>query len=286
MTLLFQRECRVTIGAAIGNIRAGLRVERHRCAFRVEKTNKPEPNKCALQVWGLSREQRAQIEELRPRAGSKRGVPVLIEAGYKETGIAQIFLGDFGTVYSRHEGAEWITTIESGDGQAAKLSAITQSYGPQTSPDIALRAIVRALGVDEGNVAVIAARLRTTGAATLFAKRAVLSGSAYEHMTQFARSAGLEWSIQDGAVQLIDQGKVLAGFAVNLGPRSGLIGTPTIDPKGVLSCQMLIQPSVKVGSLLVLNSAAVRGNYKIERATWEGDTHGIPWYITVEGKRY
>jgi hypothetical protein len=286
MTVLFQRDYRITIGAAIGNIRAGLRVEKHRCAFRVEKTNKPEPNKCALQVWGLSREQRAQIEELRPKEGSARGVPVLIEAGYKETGIGQIYLGDLAAVYSKREGAEWITTIESGDGQAAKLSAMTQSYGPQTSPDVALRAIVKALGVGEGNVAAMAAKLRTTGAATLFPKRSVFSGSAYEHMTQFAQSAGLEWSIQDGAIQLVDRGRVLAGFATILSPKSGLIDTPTVDPKGVLSCKMLIQPGVKVGSLLVLNSDAVRGNYKIERATWEGDTHGTPWYITVEGKRY
>ncbi len=286
MALLFSRACRITVGAAIGAIRAGLRVEKHRCAFRVEKTNKPDPNKAALQIWNLSREQRAQIEELRPKEGSARGVPVLIEAGYKDTGLAQIYLGDLGTVYSKREGADWITTIESGDGQAAKLSSITQAYGPQTSPDVALRAIVKALGVGEGNVPAMIARLRTTGAATLFTRRAVLSGSAYEHMTHFARSAGLEWSIQDGAIQLVDQGKVLAGFATRLGPTSGLIGTPTIDPKGVLSCQMLIQPNVKVGSLLVLDSAAVRGNYKIQRATWEGDTYGIPWYITVEATRY
>lgn len=286
MAVLFQRECRITVGAALGAIRTGLRVEKHRCAFRVEKTSKPEPNKAALQVYNLSREQRAQIEELRPKKGDARGVPVLIEAGYKETGLAQIFLGDLRTVYSKREGADWITTVESGDGEAAKLSSITQAYGPQTSPDVALRAIVKALGIGEGNVAAIAARLRTTGAATLFTKRAVFSGSAYEHMTHFARSAGLEWSIQDGAIQLIDQGKTLAGFATRLSPSSGLIGTPTIDPKGVLSCQMLIQPSVKVGSLLVLESAAVRGNYKIQRATWEGDTYGIPWYIQVEATRY
>jgi hypothetical protein len=158
VTVLYGRDYRITVGAAIGAIRVGLRVEKHRCAFRVEKTNKPEPNKAALQIWGLSREQRAQIEELRPKAGAARGVPVLIEAGYKSTGLGQIYLGDLGTAYSKREGAEWITTIESGDGQAAKLSSITQAYGPQTSPDVALRAIVKALGVGEGNLAVIAAR--------------------------------------------------------------------------------------------------------------------------------
>lgn len=278
-TTLFQREYSITIG------RPGLRVERHRCAFRVEKTSKPEPNKANLQVWNLSRVQRAAIEELSPQEGETRGVPILIEAGYKETGAAQIYLGDLTTVYSKREGADYITTIESGDGQSAKQSSINQSFGPQTTADTALRAIVKALGVGEGNVAAIAAKLRSTGRAML-PQRAVLSGSAYEHMTNFARSAGLEWSIQDGAIQIVDRGKALAGFATKLSSRSGLIGTPTIDPKGVLSCQMLMQPQVKVGSILVLDSTTIEGQYKIERATWEGDTFGGPWYITVEAKRY
>lgn len=286
MPVLFNRVCRVTVGTAIGAIRAGLRVEKHRVTFRVEKTHKPEPNKCELEIFNLSRDQRAQIEELKPKAGSARGVPVLIEAGYKDTGLSQIFLGDLRTAYSERKGADWITTVESGDGDAAKKQPLSVAYGPQTSPDVALRAIVRALGVAEGNVPVIAAKLRIGAAATLFPKRAVLCGSAFEHMTHFAHSAGLEWSIQDGAIQLINQGKVLDGFAIRLNASSGLIESPTVDHKGLLSCRMLIQPNVKPGSLLVIDSLAVRGNYKIERASWEGDTYGIPWYITVEAKRY
>lgn len=286
MASLYGRECRVTVGAAVGALRVGLRVEKHRVKFNVEKTDKPEPNKCSLQIWNLSKDQRAQIEELRPKAGDKRGVPVLIEAGYKATGVGQIYLGDLRTVYSKHEGADWITTIESGDGEAAKNSGVSVSFGPKTSPDVALRAIVKALGVGEGNVSVIASKLRLAGATTLFAQRGTISGSAYTHMTNFCESAGLEWTIQDGVVQIVDQGKALQGFATVLNKSSGLVGTPSVDHKGVMSCTMLIQPGVKVGSIVVLDSPTVRGNYKISRATWDGDTYDIAWYIHVEGQRY
>lgn len=290
MPQLFERVCRVTVGAQLGALRVGLRVEKHRIAFRVEKTLKPEPNKCELSIWNLSREQRAQIEELsvtnKRSTAPDKGVPVLIEAGYKSTDASQIFLGDLRTASSKRVGADWVTTIESGDGEVAKNNPVAVSYGPQTSPDIALRAIARALGVGDGNVAATAIKLRQSGAGTLFPRRGVMTGSAYEHMTHFARSAGLEWSIQDGAIQFVDLNKTLAGFAVKLSKSSGLIDSPQVDHKGVLTCKMLIQPNVKPGSLLVLDSATARGNYRIERATWEGDTYDIAWYITVEAKRY
>lgn len=286
MPLLHDRVWRVVVGAALGTLRTGLEVSKHRCYWRVEKTNKPEPNKCQLKIWNLSREQRAQIEELRPKEGSTSGIPVLIEGGYKSTGVSQIFLGDLRTVWSERLGPEWVTTIESGDGeQAIQNARINQSFGPRTSPDVVLRAIVRNLGVGEGNVNQTLAKLRATGTANLL-DRAVLSGSAAEHLTNFTRQAGLEWSIQDGALQILDRDRALAGFAVLLGSSSGLVESPTVDPKGILTARAFVQPGIRVGALVRVQSQTVQGNYRIERASWECDTHGIPWYVTVEAKRY
>lgn len=287
MSLLFDRVWRVVVAANLGAIRAGLQVDKHRCYWRVEKTHKPEPNKGELKIWNLSRQQRAQIEEMRPKIGSTTGIPVLIEGGYKSTGLSQIFLGDLRTAWSERVGPDWITTIESGDGeQAIKNAQLDVAYGPRTSPEVALRAIVKALGVGDGNVAKTMAKLRATGVANLFEHRIPISGSAADHLTNFTRSAGLEWSIQDGALQITDRGRALDGFAVRLNSTSGLVESPTVDPKGVLTARMFLQPSIRVGALLVLDSLTVQGNWRIERAAWECDTHGRPWYVTVEAKRY
>lgn len=286
MPLLYDRVWRVVVGAGLGALRVGLDVSKHRCYWKVEKTNKPEPNKCQLKIWNLSREHRAQIEQLTPKEDSTSGVPVLIEGGYKSTGTSQIFLGDLRTVWSERQGPEWITTIESGDGeQAIKNARINQSLGPRTSPDVVLRAIVRSLGVGEGNVNETLAKLRTTGQANLL-DRVMLTGSAADRLTDFTRSAGLEWSIQNGALQILDRDKALSGFAVILGSGSGLVESPTVDPKGVMTARAFLQPGIRVGALVRPESLTVRGNYRIERASWECDTHGIPWYVTVEAKRY
>lgn len=288
MAKLYKRTWNVTVGAALGALRAGLNVSNHRCAFTVEKTAKPEPNTCTLEIWNLSRSQRDAIAELAPKKGETRGVPVLIEAGYEETGANQIFLGDLRTTHSRREGADWITTVESGDGEQAFQNArLNVAFGPQTRPDVALRAIVNALGIDQGNAPIAIAQLLATGSTTLAPKRFVMSGSAAQHMTNFCRSANLEWSIQDGAIQILNLGRPLApNFAVRLGSDSGLVEAPSVDQKGVLTCRMLMIPQVRVGALLVLDSAAVRGTFRVERARWQGDTHGTPWYVEVEAKRY
>lgn len=275
----------VTVGALVGGLKKGLQVDGHRVSFRVQKTLKSLPNQGECSIYNLSRTQRAQIEELRPKKGDTRGIPVLIKAGYKEGGAGQIWNGDMRTVYSERVGADWITKFETGDGGDSKKSSIHVAYGPGTTPDIALRAIVRALGIDEGNVAAAAIKLRQSGAA-LFPQRLVLSGNAPRQLDRFCDSAGLEWSIQDGAVQILEQGKTLGTKAINLTSKTGLIESPSIDPLGVLSFKMFIQPDVRCGGLLVLKSQTVQGNYRITKAHWEGDSHGQPWYITGEGTRY
>lgn len=287
MPTLRGRACRVTVGAAIGALRAGLRVENHRVRFRVEKSIKPEPNTCTLQIWNLSAAQRAGIEELEPKTGSTRGIPVLIEAGYEDPGPVQIFLGDLRTCTNTRDGADWITTIESGDGEQAFANArLNVAYGAGTTPDVALRAIVKALGVDAGNVPEVLAKLRLAGVGQLMPKRLTLSGSAAQNLTNFANSAGLEWSIQDGAIQILDRGKARAGFAVRLAADSGLIESPSVDPKGVLHCRCLMQPELRVGSLALVDSLTVKGMYRVERAIWEGDTYDVTWYTEIEAKRY
>lgn len=279
----------VTVGALVDGVKKGLKVDGHRVSFRVEKQLKATPNVCECSIYNLSPTQRAQIEELRPKKDDPRGIPLLIEAGYKDAGLSQIWLGDLRTVYSEREGgpnsATWVTKIESGGHGLAKKSPIAVAYGPGTAPDIALRAIVKALGIDEGNVAAAAIKLRQAGGAALFPQRLVLSGSALRQLDLFCQSAGFEFSIQDQAVQILDRDGLLSQKAISLTSKTGLIESPSVDPLGVLTCKTLMQP-LRCGSLIVLDTSSVKGNYRVRKAVWEGDSHGQPWYITLEATRY
>lgn len=283
---LYGRRSRVIVGVGLGAIRAGLDVGEHRVAGKITKTEKPEPNDASVTIWNLSRSQRDSISELQPTPSSTRGVPVLVELGYEE-GIHQVFLGDLRTVTHQKDGADWLTTIESGDGEVAKrIARVKVSTGPGTPIDVALRAVVKALGVDAGNVTKIVGQLKAAGVAKLFTSRMIASGSAAEHMTNFCNSAGLQWSIQDGAIQITGRGRALSPVAVRLTPNTGLVGSPSVDPKGLLSATALIQPKLTINGLVSVESRSVTGTYRITKVTWDFDTHGDAWYAQIEGARY
>src|SRR6185436_17186184 len=107
---LYKRAWHIVIGTKIGSLSAGIDVSHLRCAFDIDKTVKQEPNTGTLKVWGLSKQHRHAIVEQRPNKGQTRGIPVLIEAGYEETGGAhQLFLGDLRVGTSSKEGADWVT---------------------------------------------------------------------------------------------------------------------------------------------------------------------------------
>jgi hypothetical protein len=288
-TALFDRAWAITVDT--------IKLAEHDVVFKVEKTIKAEPNTCSLSIWNLNEAQRSALEELRPpaekahladkgHARAVKGIGVRIEAGYGNS-PSLIWLGDLRTVNSVKDGPDWVTALESGDGEKAWQNArVNVSYGPKTPVDTALRAMVRALGVGEGNLAQVVHKLQVAGVGKVFPRGTVISGPVSQELSDFCRSADLEWSIQDGAIQFVDRGKALAGRAVRLSPDTGMLGSPTVDPDGILTVQMLMIPDVRPGTLLVVNAARVKGNYRVEKATWAGDSAGGDWTITCEAKRF
>jgi hypothetical protein len=53
-----------------------------------------------------------------------------------------------------------------------------------------------------------------------------------------------------------------------------------------MKCRSLIIPGLRCGRILVLDSLQVKGNYRIEKVTYEGESGGDSWYCDIEGTRY
>lgn len=273
-------------------------------SFKIEKSLKDEPNKCELKIWNLTEDLRAQIEELNPktdevsslakkknkvavRKQATKGIPCQIEAGYgdNDKDLSLLWLGDIRSAKSERTGPDWITTLESGDGEKAWQNArVNVSFGPMTPVDTALQAIVKSLGLGEGNIKKAGDVLRLSG--KTFTQGTVISGPTARELTAFCKSADLEWSIQDGAVQILDRGKALDATAIKVSAETGMLDSPSVDVDGILTVKMLMIPDVRPGRLLVIDSKRIKGNYKIEKITWTGDTYGTPWEIEMEAARY
>lgn len=287
---LFDRRLRVTLDTIEFD---ALDVE-----FRAEKTLKVDPNTLDLTVYNLTRDHQAQLEqlqELKPAKGTKlgkaaqtqatKGIPCRIEAGYRD-GMSLIWLGDLRTCQTTKQGSDWVTHLTSGDGAKAWANArLHVSYGPKTGIDTALRAIVRALGVGEGNLSQTVAKLKIAGSATWKTGK-VFAGSASRQLTDFARSAGLEVSIQDGALQFLDKDKALSGTAIRIARETGMVDSPTVDNTGIVTVKTSIIPDIKVGGLMTIDAVRVKGTYRIERAVWQGVRNGGDWVVEMQGRRY
>lgn len=290
---LFGRVCEITVNDT--------KVTDLRMQFHVVKTLKRIPNTCEVSIWNLDPDRRAELEQMggggkvasrsklvtHTKQQATKGIPVKVEAGYKKSGTSQLYLGDLRFCESVYEKPDWITKVSSGDGlKANKLARVNQSFGPGTSADTVLRALVRSLGVGEGNVNETVAKLRLSGAAKLFTQGATISGNVARQLDDWARSANLEYSIQDGAIQFLDLGKTLETKAVHITPDTGMVGSPSVDSEGNLTVTTLMIPDVRPGTLLVIDAATVQGNYRAEKVTWQGDTRGEEWFVTFEGKKF
>lgn len=251
--------------------------------FHIEKHLKPEPNKCDISVINLNPDHRAQIGQWKSTDDlEEKSVPVLLKAGYEEN-IFQLFLGDLRNGFTILDNEDYVTTFSAGDGEHGyKKSRINISFGPHVSADTALSAVAKALGVGQGNVAQTVSKLRLSGAANMFIGGAHLSGSASRIMTDICQSADLEWSIQDGNLQILDKGAALGDKAVFLSSDTGLIGSPRVDRKGKLNAVSLLQEDIKPGVLVEIDAPTVSGFFRVEKVVYDGDTRDDEWYATIE----
>src|SRR6185312_912213 len=98
----------------------------------------------------------------------------------------------------------------------------------------------------------------------------------------------LEWSIQEGQLQVTSLGQPLDGQAILVSAASGMVETPTVDTKGVLSCTTFMIPGIRPGVKIAVDSESISGGFRVISCEYEGQTFGedSPWYIRIEAKRY
>lgn len=253
-----------------------------RVTFRITKNLKGEPNEGEVKLYNLAPDSRAAVEQ-------PKTVPVLLEAGYGAE-VTSLFNGKMRNAVHARDGAAIITTLTTGDGDQAigggrAFVNVPAKVTPAQLLDLASKGI-QAAGVGIGNLQ--AAQGQAT--ATFGGPARTLHGSAERVFTDVCTMNGMNWSIQDGNLQVLKIGQSIkheAG-AVKLSsdPNTGLVGSPSIDTKGVVKCKALIQPGLMPGLPLVLDAEFVKGAYRIEEVEFTGDTWDQDWYAEITARKW
>jgi hypothetical protein len=247
-----------------------------RLTFKICKTSAKEPNTAKIEAYNLSEATRGKMKE--------RGAKIILQAGYPGT-LATIFSGVARTIDHLHQGPEWVTEIQCGDGeQTFRVDRINESFKGGTFVEDIVKKVISKMNVSKGNVDLKAGLLSGQLVHGFTAK-----GYAADELTKLLEAQGLEWSIQDGAIQILKANETTADAAVLLSPTTGLIGDPVHsapDAKGkkptYLKIKALLTPRAKPGARVALDSTPVKGVYRCEKVEHTGDTSGGPWYSEIE----
>lgn len=290
----FDRLCEVQIGTTVVPFELDL-------TFKVVRTLKKEPNTAEVVIYNLRDATRGAISEtadqtIQIKAGY-RGRPSRSEAlaavdealgtgADASSAAGVIFLGDVREVHNTYFPPDWETYVEGGDGERQTRTArVNRSFAPGTSVSKVIQTVAADFDVNLGNAAKRAiAAGSLEGAGREFLNGVTVSGSAHRELAALMKSAGLEMSVQNGVVQVLERGATLQDVSVVLTSDTGLVGSPEVGDKGIVKFRALLNPDIVPGRQIELASRTLDGRFRAERCEYTGETRGQAWYVDVEAK--
>ncbi len=265
---------------------SGLDVE-----FMVEKSLKAdEPNTCSLKIHNLAEDTRTSMSGVHP-------LTVRLEAGYVGA-VSQLYFAEVHSAWTVRDGPEFITHLESrdtiarptGSRKTKKLQPggvngnIYVTKGPRIPIKDAFDAISKSLGIGRGN---LDQAMKVGGFRVSAVAGHSILGNAAQRMTDLCRSAGLEWSIQDGQLQILNIAQPRGNTAIEISAATGMWDdSPIVDTQGAVTFTSALIPGLAPGVLVNITSLFVRGGYRVEKCRYRGNTRGQEWTVHADAVKY
>lgn len=281
----FKRDYRLVVGPP-GTSRGVEIVPPMRVTFEIEKNTEEEPNVHKIRIWNLSPETTEAI--IKPD-----NIAVLY-AGYEwEDGPVLMASGNvlFGWVYQ--DGPDVVTQLELRDGYiSVRDTVVSLGYSEGVEARRVIQDLARQMGLPLLMPADAPNRTWQNGFS--------FYGAAHRALHKVTAGTGLEWSIQNGQLQVIARRGVTQRSTFVIAPDSGLLYYPertregarekakvkdekTGDNRNITSAKQqrdgwrvtsFLLPTVNPGDLVKLESKSVTGWFRIESLTHQGDYGG------------
>ena len=266
MAQLWNREIGLRFGKK-GNL--GVKITKLRITFVIGKTSDSNANTSKIKVYNLNERSRTILEQ----GGD---LVAILEAGYTGTGLEVLFKGEIDKSQFGRVGPDWVTTIFVKDGS----TAITKTHFEKSyAGPVDLKAIAEDITRTLRNEADIIVKDLKNLSSDIVQNGFSANGLASRILDNIVEKQGLEWSIQNGELQIIAPDSS-DDEAIVLTPETGLIGSPVKREDGV-EFRALLQPKVKPGGAVKIESRNLNGLFRIRQAQFKGDTHGTPWFVTA-----
>lgn len=229
--------------------------EGYACTAKIEKQGMPELPKASVTLWGLSESTMDALTTLSFEPMTLRHNQITIEAGETGKALSLVFRGDIVSAVPDFNAAPSPTmTIEARTGVFGALTpASPVSVNGQQSAESLVSGFAKEAGMT----------FKSTGL-TASVSNCVINGDPISKMKWVAESVGAELLINDNEVSLVDSKGVLGQGSPRvtlIDPKSGQIGYPSFDDKGV-RCSLFFEPSLRVMGEVEIQSAFKKANGK------------------------
>lgn len=252
MARLYLRQVIVTVLPPVGEPK---RISELRVKFRSIKNEESKPNTMELEIYNLSETTRTSLE------GKKTSI--ILEAGYEDT-TEVIFTGNITKVVHEKDGPDIASKIELADGGNKYRNArISKGIPPGAKITQAIDELIKAMDLTKGPIIGIPKGQYANGL--------TMQGLAKDRLDEICKSNGLRWSIQDGSIQIIPEKKTTLDSVVIVSPDTGLIGSPNKTKNGI-EFKTLLQPVLKPGKRVKMESRFINGIFKISTVNHSGDS--------------
>lgn len=252
-----------------------------RCTFDITKSWYNPDNCCVVSVYNLNATHENMV--------IKHGRRIIVEAGYSGETFGLIYSGNvFQVLRSKENGTDYILTILAYDSPSYSLYNVTNTtLISQATMRQAVNAVTKA--IDKGQISAKTTEIN-------YPRGKVLFGGSASLLNQIKKTIDSTYYIENGKINIIDAETLEPGEVFDLGPKSGLIGSPSQTQEGI-TCKCLINPRIKLNSLFHVDNSKIataqvqlgqyqvpldaEGLYRVIKLNHVGDTRGQDWYTTI-----
>ena len=253
MALLYDRKIDVDV--------AGLSIRDLRIVFDIERQIDPSENRGTVTIYNLAPENETQVRE--------RGDEISIDAGYPET-QARLFKGFVERVLRIREDLARKTTIKLADAvrKNTRIGGVTRQT---LRPPVTVRDVAHILARDIG---LPIASLDAIPPTATLNDGWVFNENAAAGLTILLKRVNCAWYEDDGLIRINKFARLQTdGPTIRTSPDSGLIDRPIETDEGAEAI-MLLNPEVRPGIRLDIESVSLTGSFKVVGCRHEGDN----WY--------
>lgn len=285
---LFYRVCKLTVGEAGGQ---GFSTSTLRVHFSIDKDPTSQTNKSKISVYNLAP---ATIDRF-----IKEDQVVILEAGYElDKGLIRMFSGTVAHATNRVERTDVITELDVHDGLVPIRDSIASvGYtggvnGRQVAADL-----IGTMG--------LTAKIAPDVAFANYPNGFSFCGYSREALDKVCAAAELNWSIQNGVLQITKEGGTTGVMAPLISAQTGMIGSPERiikaasqaatkpgkprktrhEKKAGWRVKSLLLPGINPGDYVAVKSLTTKdtsGWFTIEVVKHDGDTRGQQFMTTLD----